>query len=245
MPFRRLLLKDAKGYPRAAITIDSRPPRVVLPQGITALLCLTDEIFTPPNGCSFRLPEEGLSFSILCRRDEEILFASDLPPREASIAKWRLLSEQEKQGTPREEASSEDDIKQSLGEGVVAEEVREGAPREIPIENEREETEPVEDTPADGATLTRAKALLESGTPFPLFEHLMPSSRWAVIREDDTEYLIGIRSDEEGARVLFGIPGRRDLPPDDDRLWTFFPTDENEEVGYYLAEGGDGVDSAT
>lgn len=85
------------------------------------------------------------------------------------------------------------------------------------------------------SALERAEALIERGTSFTLFEQYMPGSRWAIVKEE-AEYLVGITTDEDGTHVLFGVPGARDYPPDEDRLWSFFPTGEDEEIGYFLTE---------
>jgi len=83
--------------------------------------------------------------------------------------------------------------------------------------------------------IARANALLKEGKPFTLFQDLMPGSRWAMIEKEEFHYLIGV-TEEERPRLLYGIPGTLSCPPDEGTLWTFFPTEEGGEQGYYLTE---------
>ena len=83
--------------------------------------------------------------------------------------------------------------------------------------------------------LRRAEELLAKGSPFPLFRDLMPNARWAMIEGEEAPFLFGIL-DEKPPKFLLGIAGRRDLPPEEEGLWSFFPTDEEDETGYFLTE---------
>ena len=65
----------------------------------------------------------------------------------------------------------------------------------------------------------------------------MPDSRWATVKEDDVEFLVGIREDDGKSRVLYGILGAQGCPPDEGALWTYFPLDE--ETGYFVTEAED------
>ena len=236
MSFRRIMLKDVRGEAKGAVTLMGTPSRVTLPEGVTALLCLTDGSFIPLKEASFLLPSEAGNFSLIAEREGALLFASTLAPKEASFAKWRLLSALNEQGTSREKDPLEMPVEETLPQEA------ETAPsdREAQSEIAEDEASPTQEAPdettAKDTPLERARALLDKGAPFPLFESLMPNSRWALIRDDDAEYLVGIKREEDGEHVLFGIPGTRDLPPDEDRLWTFFPTDEEAGMGYYLTE---------
>ena len=110
------------------------------------------------------------------------------------------------------------------------------SPAEAPMGERSDATAGVpEASVASDPLLEKARRLIEKGEPFPLFDELMPDSVWAKIEDEDCLFLIGIVKEEEGERVLYGIAGTRAYPPDEDRLWTFFPT-ENEEEGYYLTE---------
>ena len=94
----------------------------------------------------------------------------------------------------------------------------------------------IEEKEAATDPLARAKSRIAEGEPFDLFREVMPNAVWAKIEREECSFLVGILRDGEVERVLYGIAGRRAYPPDEDRLWSFFPT-ENEEEGYYLTEG--------
>ena len=233
MPFLRVLLRDDRGTPVASAKVGGVPPRVTLPDGITALCCLSGEIF-PVHGSSFLLPTREPRFSLIARRGEEMLFASTLTSEEAAYEKWRLLSFLDK-GVPREEEVLTDE---SVEASATASEREndpptdtETAERDLSESRLTEITEEAAERPE--SEIERAERLLASGTPFPLFESMMQGSRWALVHEEDAEYLIGITED---GHVLVGVPGSRDYPPDEETLWSFFPTDEEGETGYFLTE---------
>ena len=244
MSFRRILLKKASGAPVASLTISSLRPRVTMPEGITAILTLTDKISTPTDQSAIYFPAGG-DISLLARKEGELLFGSTLPAEQAAYAKWRLLTALDERGKAPMEAPTESLGKSEMGEIVepmpeTAIEMQESI-EEKPIESEAVtlEESAAEESITTPSKLERAEALLSRGTPFTLFDSVMPGSRWATIKEDDAEYLIGIIG--EGERILFGIPGAVDYPPDEGRLWSFFPTDESGEIGYYLTEAEDSI----
>ena len=241
MSFRRIMLKNLRGEARGTISLSGQPTHVTLPEGVTVLLCLTNEFFIPPRERKFPMPSGAQELSLIGEKAGEMLFATTLPPDKASFAKWRLLSDLRNQGAPREETPPEDAILPPEQTAFIAEKKAAPSITEPQSEIPKEEALSAEDEAAPlsaDTPLIKAERLLERGTPFPLFESLMPNSRWAAIRDDDAEYLVGIKRDDDGEHILFGVPGMRDLPPDEDRLWTFFPTDEEQGVGYYLTEGG-------
>lgn len=240
MSFRRILLKNRSGVPVASVTLTDRRPIVTLPDGITALLCLGEEIYPPIDGV-ISLPAGDKPLSILAEKAGELLFGSTLNAQEAAFAKWRLLTAlEEKKSTPL--APTESLEKRETDEVVEQAESAEDALQKGTEEIlQTEQSSPLEESEtSDGSgvpsKLERAEALLRKGTPFTLFDSVMPGSRWAIIKEDAAEYLIGITGEGEESRILFGVPGARDFPPDEDRLWSFFPSEESEEMGYFLTE---------
>ena len=218
---QKMLLKNDGGKVRAVMTFrlgeecpfrfpsGFRPIAVETDGKIT--LCETGEL--PP------LPKNISHLSLLGESGEERLFASTLTGDAAAFAKWRLteLSEREKAPTsPLKDAPT------------VATEIA-----------ATEQTDPEEEIAAPPATenespLDRARRLLKEGEPFSLFDSLIPQSRWAKIENEDCLCLVGIVTDGEKERVLYGVAGVLGFPPDEDRLWTYFPT--SEEEGFYLSE---------
>ena len=235
MSFRRMILKDIAGNARAVATLGTKPTKLTLPQNVTVLACLTDRVFFPPKADSVPLDEGTASLSVLCRAGEDLLFGSTLPPKDAAFAKWRLRTALE-QGTPREVSPKSEPPAPPLieEEAEAANAPLDTSPNEKEQNVALEGEPPISEAPEMGKR-QRAEALMKRGTPFPLFEKMMPNSRWAIIRDDSAEYLVGIKDEEDGEHILFGIAGTRSLPPDEGRLWTFFPT-EDEEIGYYLTE---------
>ena len=94
----------------------------------------------------------------------------------------------------------------------------------------------IEEKEAATDPLARAKSRIAEGEPFDLFREVMPNAVWAKVQREECSFLVGILRDGDRERVLYGVAGTRAYPPDEDRLWSFFPT-ENEEEGYYLTEG--------
>ena len=216
MPFRKVLMREIKGTPVASLTLRGDPPLLTLPAGTIALLLAIGEEILPASGDVITLRAGTRDFSLLAKRGDALLYASTLSERESAFAKWRLLSSLDK-GERREESDRSDPPPES--EGI-------SEPQSI------ESTPPAEEI----GEIERAEALLARGTPFPLFEGMMPGSRWALIHEDQAEYLVGIREEEDGAHILFGVPGSRAFPPDEETLWSFFPTEDTGEIGYFLTD---------
>lgn len=242
MSFRRILLKNASGIPAMSLTVSDLRPCIDMPKGTTALLILTDEITAPTDQTHIPFPAGG-DISLLARKEGELLFGSTLPSEKASFAKWRLLSALEEWGkspakSPTESLEEKEELEindpidlDTTPKQEIAEEPTETVEEKASLE----ESVATESEAAPNKT-ERAEALLQKGTPFTLFDSVMPGSRWAIIKEDAAEYLIGITAAEDGGRILLGIPGARDFPPDEGRLWSFFPTEESEEMGYFLTE---------
>ena len=209
MTYKKILLRKTSGNPVACLTVSGRPPRVTLPQNVTAEACLVDGELLFPTEQSFVLKEDARSLSLIGKTGAETLFATTLQGEDARIAKWRLLS--------------------------AVKSKKESAKK--PQEPAREEAPPMPLPPTPESALARAERRIATGVPFPLFERLMPGSRWATVKEDDVEFLVGIREDDGKSRVLYGIPGAQGCPPDEGALWTYFPLDE--ETGYFVTEAED------
>lgn len=216
MTFRKLLFKTADGRPVASLTVSGCPPIVTLPQNVKAEACLAGSLFFPTER-RFPLDPGEKDFSILGAMAGEPVFATTLTGQDVALAKWRLLSAVQKKQLPTQP------LQEPLPEPDLPKEVPEPEPPILPA---AEQTESV---------LSRAERRLEEGAPFPLFEKLMPGTRWAVVKEEEAEYLVGIREENGEKRVLYGIPGAQGCPPDEDKLWAFFPT-ENEDLGYFITE---------
>ena len=225
MRTRKILLKTQSGRPVCTLTIGGEPSLLTLPNGVTPLAVLTKTISFLPQS-PICLSNEAEEISVLAEKEGEILFATTLRNMAATEAKWRLFCAWEQRITPPTAPIKEDDP------------TDEKAPE--PAEEDAQTTTPFEVTevlPAQTETaLSRAEKLLQSGTPFPLFEKLMPSSRWALIQEESAPYLVGIKEQDGIPHVLYGVPGARDYPPDEGTLWSFFPIGEDGETGYFLTE---------
>ena len=221
MPIRKILLKTLSGTPVAAVTI--RPgfhPSILFPSSFLPTACEYDGRDLPLSE-NLSLPAESRDFSLLGLMGDEILFATTLPAAEAILARERLFLRSKAQKYPEMHTEEAREIPTSPEE---LDEERESAPKESAI------------TSADAQEnrLKRAIEKIEKGEPFGLFRETMPTFRWAKIKEEEGEYLLGIDVDAEPPHLLFGIEGSQDYPPDEDRLWTFFPTEG--ELGYYLTE---------
>ena len=209
MTYKKILLRKTSGNPVACLTVSGRPPRVTLPQNVTTEACLVDGELLFPTEQSFVLKEDACSLSLIGKTGAETLFATTLQGEDARIAKWRLLSAVKSKREPGKK----------------------------PQEPARAEAPPMPLPPTPESALARAERRIATGVPFPLFERLMPGSRWATVKEDDVEFLVGIREDGGKSRVLYGIPGAQGCPPDEGALWTYFPLDE--ETGYFVTEAED------
>ena len=247
MPFRKVLLRDDDCCPIAALTIRGEQSRLEIPAALRVDAYESERIFFPAPQDEIVVTTDR--FSLLGELKGVRVFASTLPPEEARLAKWRLMRawegpQAEKVPTsplkdtedkvPEESRLADDE---RSDEPTIPEEAmidKPPFPTEATVETDHiPSSEEIETIRPPETALTRARRLLSTGEPFHLFEEMMPQSEWAMIREDDYEYLIGITEDEH---VLYGIPGSRAYPPDDESLWTFFPTDDGEE-GWFLREG--------
>ena len=252
MRIRKVLLKDRSGTPVSSLTLRFGNPGIVeFPNGFTPIARLKDRETIFAGERDFFLLSESEDFSVLGTLNGKRLFASTLTGEQAAFAKWRLeeaasakneeallpksplepfspkrdqAKEIEEESSPSSEESSEPFQEENAP--VLSSSQTGNAPftDEAPASPEEEKAQ----------KLARALVQLEKGEHFSLFEETMPSSRWAKIKEEEGEYLIGVIEEEEGTRVLCGVAGVRDCPPDEDRLWTFFPVDGEE--GYYLTE---------
>ena len=230
MYFQRILLKNDDGRPLSCLTVCGTPPKVTLPKGAEAHAFYAGGIVLLHGEGSFLLPSNAKDLSVLGSIEGVPFFATTLPEKQGAYVKWLLLSALEK-----EAANKEDLPTNPLPPKEVPAEDEGGKPK---TEEEKKEPLPEEETPEESAesALDRAEKLLQRGTPFPLFSDLMPSSRWALIDDENASYLVGIKEDEEGKHVFLGVPGARDFPPDKEMLWSFFPTEESGDVGYFLTE---------
>ena len=247
MRIRKLLLKDGEGAPISSLTLRfGNPGNAEFPSEFFPIVRLANEEARFPNERDFFLLSETEDFSVLGTLHGKRLFASTLTGEQAAFAKWRL--EQIAEAKVETESSlPKNPLESTLPERERIEEIKEESPAPFskesdaatPASPQTEESKATDAAPSSpeeekAQKLARALAQLEAGEPFSLFEETMPSSRWAKVKEEEGEYLIGVVEEEDGPRVLCGVAGVRDCPPDEDRLWMFFPVDGEE--GYYLTE---------
>lgn len=246
MTMKKILLKNQKGTPVASLTLRlGANASVIYPSGFTPVAALSDEKLIPLSTQSdLVLPPQTTAFSLLGKLGSELAFATTLTGEQAAFARWRLLPlvKQEGKGTfPLEsplEQEERGNEKKELGEGGSpsnGQEETKVSPTAHPDLSERFELTPPEETvPLD--RFARAEKMIEQGEPFSLFEEWMPNARWAMIQNEECPFLVGIVKDDAGKKVLYGVQGSRDFPPDDGTLWSFFPTSEDGNEGYYLTE---------
>lgn len=244
MPIRKILLKTLSGVPVTSLTLRTGlRPSLTFPPAFLVEACECDgERLSLQE--KIPLPATLRDLSLLGKMDGVILFASTLPAEKAALARERLLLG----GQPKEENLPKSPLEiplseeESPRESALAEKENAG-PTITPFSDAEQSPSQDADEPQEEAPLcsnTRAERLvrilkkMENGEPFDLFRELMPTYRWAKIREEEGEYLLGVEEESDPPHVLFGVAGSRAYPPDEDRLWTFFPT-EGEE-GYYLTE---------
>ena len=208
MTFKKILLKDVAGNPLGALTLGGVPACVTLPENARAEACLADDFLFFPEERVFPLPAGAKHLSVLGKAANTPFFATTLEKEERTKAKWRLRR------------ALEEKAKEILPSPI--ETAEQPSVEEAPLQ----ESEP---------SLTRAEGLLAQGTPFSLFEKLMPHSRWALVEEEGAAFLVGLEEENGKKRVMYGVPGVRDLPPDEEVPWAFFPT-ENEETGYFVTD---------
>ena len=211
MTFKKILLKDAAGNPLGALTLGGVPACATLPENARAEACLADDFLFFPEERVFPLPAGAKHLSVLGKTANTPFFATTLEKEERAKAKWRL-------SRALEEKASKKPL----------------PPPVEPMEPPTIEEEPLGERQSE-TSLTRAEGLLAQGTPFSLFEKLMPHSRWALVEEEGAAFLVGLEEENGKKRVMYGVPGVRDLPPDEEVPWAFFPT-ENEETGYFVTD---------
>lgn len=248
MTYRKILLKSVDEKILCPVTAQGDPPVLTLPAGVTAKALLVEEVIFPSENRTLSLPQGTTDFSLVAQMGENLLFASTLPKKDRQMAKWRLLNAVKQKESPekvpktpleKEEASLEASVSEEAWQervsAIAEQEIQEGQASEAPpaFEQEKEET-----------VLERARRLIESGTPFPLLESMMPGSKWVLVPEEEAPYLVGIKEEDGVERVLYGVPGARDFPPDDDLLWSFFPVGEDGE-GYFLTEASSSFPTET
>ena len=230
MTYKKILLKDFSGVPVGSLTLGGNPPVCVLPANARCVVCLADGELLFPNERIFLIPADAKEFSLLGTAAGKDVFATTLKGEALRVAKWRLIAaaEAKKAPTPSLKETEEQIPVQPLKK-----------PQDRPQEKENG-SEPAftvsELAPSAESELEKAERLIASGTPFPLFEKLMPASRWALVEEDDVSYLVGVKEEDGEKRVLYGVPGTQGFPPDEEELWSFFPLDEEGEAGYFLTE---------
>ena len=218
MIYRKLLLKNDLGAPLASLTVRFDEGRAALPRGLSVTRWRAGEQTREgPAEHTLLLPSGTEDLTLVGVYRGESVFATSRPDGDELYLKWLLSRPAE---TAREEAPPVREERADLAErcDLVVEEA-ENPPAETPYE--------------------RVKRLVEEGDPFDRFTALMPAARWAIYRGEECPCLVGLREEEGVARVLYGVAGSRAYPPDEMTLWTFYPTSEDGEEGYFLTEGED------
>ena len=258
MTVRKLLLKNENGAPVAALTLKSEGKRtfLALPQDIVLLAAMSEGkiLEAEKDGVLLSFSAKESPLSLLAMRRTEILFATE--EKDAAYAKWKILSLQGENHEERRESAHEAPTPKEEEPPILR---SEAAPEEKtenaePLEAEREEenatsseiseiseeNDLMEETLETGKTEAASPAgkareeihaLFEKGEPFPLFEEMIEGSHW--VRLSDESLLGRITVDGE-ERLLCGVAGRRGAAPNEADDWTFLPTEEEEEEGYYI-----------
>lgn len=242
MSIRKILLKDDAGKPLSSLTLPFRAGELLsLPAGMAVDAYEEREILFPAEKQAIRLTSDPPTISLIGRLGKERVFGTTLPEEKATFVKWKLLCALQERQTTLGQVPKSPLTALEKEPAPLATEKEEPAPL-LPSETaDEQEAQPLAtegETPVTAQQmaderLAHAEKLLQNGEPFDLFTELMPNTRWAKIKEEEYEYLVGITEDAP-PRVLYGIAGMLDYPPDADRVWTFFPTSENGEEGYYL-----------
>jgi len=255
MHIRKMMLKDHRGQVIGVATLRlGENCTILLPAGYHADLaeCGRERLLLNGKSSPILLPHSE-SISLIGQTEKGTLFTgSTLPPNDAIFRLALLLASREEAKRASESLASplEPLIEQPVEEisshadQNVAIEIQAAPEEEILPPFEEEVPAFAEEQPSANArtvlssfgaiSLEDAESLLLKGEPFPLFEELIEGSHWCKIGEEAC--LIGILGQDEERRVLCGIAGSRQSPPecDDLHLMTFFPTDEEGEKGYYL-----------
>lgn len=227
---KKIILKDDGGNAQSVLTLRlGGEPTISLPTGVRPIALETNgEILPASEGKLPPLPSEIRELSVLAENAEGRLFATTRKGEEGTLAKWSLIARTtigkpiaKVPATPLETPTPEKTEKGATESG----------------EDLAETQKPDEDAPSvksEEDPIAKANRLIEEGEPFDLFRDLMPNSRWAKIENDECLCLVGIVRDGDTERVLYGVAGAPGYPPDEEKLWTYFPT--SEEEGYFLTE---------
>lgn len=225
---KKIILKDDGGNARAVLTL--RPGVAPsFPTGVRPIaLEASGEILLAKEGHLPPLPSVISEISVLAECAEGRLFATTRAGDEGTLARWRLTERSKKEETPTKvptaplKTSPPKEAETSIAEGseVLTEKSEPEEPTAFAAKREEDR-------------IAKARHLIEEGEPFDLFRDLMPNSRWAKIENEECLCLVGIVKDGETEHVLYGVAGTPGYPPDEDKLWTYFPT--SEEEGYYLS----------
>ena len=211
MSVKRILLKNSAGTPVACATIhrEKSTTRISLPDEMTLLaLSVGGRVLDVQDDLSL-LPEGALPLSLLVKRGEDTLFASE--SRDVLLEKWRLVTAVEEREKAKSVAREND-----TGSSDISEET-EFLPTADPLPDEAstEDFPPTLEEPPENALET----LMQKGEPFPLFEEMIEGSRWVKLPENAA--LLGhLPADDV---LLYGIPGKLGDAPNDEE-WTFLPT---------------------
>ena len=227
---KKILLKDESGTARAAMTLRlGGKSTLAVPCGIRPIAYEADgKVRVLESGELPPLPAGLSELSVLAERGGERLFATTRSGEDATLAKWRLNER------IRSEKASEKVPTSPLERAHGAEQETDATEKEE-IEDVTNEEKSVPPLSAESENaLTKAKRLLAENEPFELFNDLMPQSRWAKIETEECLCLIGIVTDGDEEHVLYGVAGTPGYPPDEDKLWTYFPT--SDEEGFYLSD---------
>lgn len=230
MTYKKILLKDASDVPVDSLTVGGDPLCCALPENARCAVCLAGDTLLFPEDRVFLIPTDTKEISVLGTAAGKEVFASTLKGEARRIAKWRLVAAAESQKVPTPSLKQEEQKTPVLAED---EPQTEGRNEQIVPKPDSPVVEVLNDAESEVA---KAERLISAGTPFPLFEKLMPSSRWALVEEEDASYLVGVKEEGGEKRVLYGVPGSQGFPPDEEELWSFFPIDEDGETGYFLTE---------
>ena len=238
MSVRKILAKNRSGEALAVLTLRlGAHSSIEFPREFVPRMALVSETVLTPSDGRLSLPQDTRDVSVIGSLSGEEVFATTLSGEAASYAQWTLLQAVEaRHSVPAEVPKSplEEPVLPPVEEATVPSVEEEPLEASPDLSERFDVVDILSETPVD--PIEKARALMGKGAPFTLFDEILPHSRWAKIESEECAYLIGIDEDGDHVRLLYGIPGSRSYPPDEGRLWTFFPTDESEEEGYYLTE---------
>ncbi len=257
MTVKKLLWKNQNGAPVASLTLqrEGRKTFLALPREASFLAATAagrSVEATEDNGrLSFSSGDAPLS--LLIKRGNETLFATE--EKDAAYAKWTILSLQEKtrrderkselapptseeemppvfqkEAAFTENAEAETPAAETEDESAISSEVSD-IPEKKTISEEALSEDEIEAQRSDEIEPDGLSALFEKGEPFPLFEEMIKGSRWVRLSEEELLGRITIDGEE---KLLCGAAGRRGDAPDETHDWTFLPSEEDEEEGYYI-----------